>query len=668
MDALNTPLKELELLKVFKELCVETGKLGNSSPFEAKVATHHQVTNQASFDIADLQMEIRRRLNETIEDVRSGRKGSQVILISGGPGTGKTHLLNTYRNPELQQNLGYIFMGGSNHWKISEFEGRLLDWVIEALTAPAPTEDHPLLQRIRTIGFRAIEILLETPGYQLYLQSSKNWFRKKIFGRVSSTTLKQLCQSHDPALFNYFDEQRLGDYIASRFLAERSNPIHRYVMKILVSYLFNNEGDLISERDHVLHWFRGTNPDQYFKSRFGITEELSQDYTRTEAVKLLAHLFSGEVSRQLGSETQPCEPITFLLTFDQTEGRAELFESELEWREFFAQLSELYNSMSNLVIVFTMTNLLRDRYLGTLERQFRDRMIATSDFELRLPNPEQLLNLYRRRCEGWLAHDPIVLDKYRSLANPFLPFTIDSVKLEAGNKPIRLSLEILHKKFLEKLQQKTFEPLHDYRFFLNQLNQDNEVIKSYDYTSKHLDTLKSLMDRLNNYLKLQHNIFLTDITQINLDSIPCLQLTMELSSGSRSIQVNIARFGRNYTSEVPRIIDQLLKNAHKNQNFLWLLRPEPWNPDIPHNYSSQIFAHSCKIEIEQIFLSLIHVADKAAEVAENDPAYVTAFEQLLQTTIDQTYLGELLKHSQEKLKQRVKTDAGSEVTDSEATS
>ena len=61
-------------------------------------------------------------------------------------------------------------------------------------------------------------------------------------------------------------------------------------------------------------------------------------------MKLLAHLFSPAVTTELSDPAHPCRPRVFLLVFDQAEGRNELFEGDADWKDFFAHLSELYNT------------------------------------------------------------------------------------------------------------------------------------------------------------------------------------------------------------------------------------------------------------------------------------------------------------------------------------
>ena len=316
-------LAQMELLHEFKRRMPKAAPGANVSPFDARVST--AAGGPDGGDVADLHAEVRAHVCETVAAVRDCKKQSQVILLSGSAGTGKTHLLRSFRTTESMADLGHIFVGGSNHWTVGEFDARLLDWVMEALTSPSPNEPHLLLDRIRAIGFRAVGHLLSNPvAWKAATVRSKRWLVGRLWDRWKRPRyekLKALADARDPAVFQHFDFASFSNYVCDRFLAERSNLLHRFALRVLLLYLFPDEAETgVGTREKVLHWFRGTGDAQYFTRRLGATEKPDQTYERLEAVKLLAHLFSPAVSKQLETTHGDCPPRVLLLTFDQARG------------------------------------------------------------------------------------------------------------------------------------------------------------------------------------------------------------------------------------------------------------------------------------------------------------------------------------------------------------
>ena len=126
-------LARLELLRAFKRKMPRADPAANVGPFEARVCTA-AASGPGAEDLADIHAGVRAHVRDAIADVRDGRRQSQVVLLSGAAGVGKTHLLRSFATPEAVGELGHVFVGGSNHWTVGEFQAQLLDWVVEALT------------------------------------------------------------------------------------------------------------------------------------------------------------------------------------------------------------------------------------------------------------------------------------------------------------------------------------------------------------------------------------------------------------------------------------------------------------------------------------------------------------------------------------------------------
>src|SRR4051794_34515681 len=144
-------LCRLALLREFKLRMLRSGG-ENLSPFADRIATAH--ADKHRIDLDGLHRDVRDNIAQQIAAVRTHHR-SQVVLLSGEAGTGKSHILRYFAQPAVAAEHGYVFVGGSNDWKVDEFQPCLLDWMITALTSPSPSEDHLLLERVRAIGFRA---------------------------------------------------------------------------------------------------------------------------------------------------------------------------------------------------------------------------------------------------------------------------------------------------------------------------------------------------------------------------------------------------------------------------------------------------------------------------------------------------------------------------------
>src|SRR5262249_32964620 len=155
-----------------------------------------------------------------------------------------------FAQPALAEELGYVFVGGSNTWKVDEFQPCLLDWMIQALTSPSRTDTqpspadtqpsradtHPLLERLQAIGFQAIRQLLKNQtALRRCTAKQRRGFLGRLFGRRRATyeAIEALTKARDPEVFRLLDFTRFTDDVCSRFLAEPGNPVHRYALRVL---------------------------------------------------------------------------------------------------------------------------------------------------------------------------------------------------------------------------------------------------------------------------------------------------------------------------------------------------------------------------------------------------------------------------------------------------
>jgi len=651
----DADLARLELLREFKRKMPRTDPAANVGPFDDCVSTAKNGSTAA--DLSDIHVGVRTHVRDIIGDVRDGRKQSQVVLLSGAAGVGKTHLLRSFATSESMTELGHVFVGGSNHWTIGEFQAQLLDWVIEALTQPSPEENHPLLQRIRAIGFRAVEHLLTSPvTWKTCLLRPRGPLRRlfRRLTRPTHATLKALTIARDPMLFGYFDDAAFGAYVCDRFLLDRANLNHRFALRVLLTYLFPDRAETgIGTRERVLHWFRGRADDDYFTRRLGATERPDRSYSRFDAVKLLAHLFSPAVSEKLSIDAFPCPPRVLLLTFDQAEGRDELFDSDKDWNDFFAHLSELYNSLPNVVVLFTMTLALRNRLHGQMERQFQDRIQMDDKLTLALPTAEQITALYRARLDYWLCDEPIVRSLYRKFSNPLLPFEQGELSAIGQFGSVREVLKNLDKAFHKKLSEIVVDADLDYLYDRRERKSAEAADNEWDYTADHIDTVHTLLRDLGSFLGQEAGVELKDFTPVKVDSVPALRLVFNLPNQPQKIIVHLARLGYNYTSQITALINSVLYDRDKNKNFLKIVRPTalPVSWEIESRYSSQFATGICPTAVESTCLSLLAVNAKRDEYKERGQE--AELDRLIRDELAGTYLHDLFRHARGKLDELV---------------
>ena len=655
---MQTDLDRLELLQAFKVRMPHADLAANLGPFDGRVST--AASGLPAGDLPGVHAGAREHVRQTIADVRDSRTHSQVILLSGAAGVGKTHLLRSFKTPEAVADTGHIFVGGSNTWSVREFQAQLLDWVVSALTEVTPAEEHPLLHRVRAIGYRAIEHMLSNPvTWKTCLTRHRGGFFGRLrdrLARPSADEIKKLVSARDPRVFDHFDFAAFSGYVCDKFLADRSNLAHRFALRVLLIYLFPDKTETgIGSRERVLHWFRGRGDDAYFLKRLGATEKPDRAYTQFEAVKLLAHLFSPAVSKELATETFGCPPRVFLLTFDQVEGRDELFSSDADWKDFFANLSELYNTLPNVVVLFTMTMGLRDRLRDLMERQFRDRIRMDPKFTLKAPSDEQILSLYRSRIELWLNDDDDLRERYAKLSDSYLPLDRETVLRLAGGSSIRSGFERLDAAFREHVSAIAVDAPIDYLFDRNERKKDELAGTQWDYTANHVSTVKALLNAAGPVLEAEYKLQLremeeSEVTGPGIGTVPVLRLLFAPTGSGQTVTVYLARLGGFYTSHIAALIDHQLRNREKARNFLWVVRAQPM-PDamelVQGNYLGQFYSGSCPIEVQSAFASLTAVCGKRDDYIAS--GQVAALDDLIRLEVGKTYLGKLLTAAQARL-------------------
>ena len=82
MSSTDKNLAHLEVYREFKRKMSQSQPGANVSPFDDRIST----SGTTDGDVADIHLEVRRRIRDIILDVRDGKKKPQVILLSGAAG------------------------------------------------------------------------------------------------------------------------------------------------------------------------------------------------------------------------------------------------------------------------------------------------------------------------------------------------------------------------------------------------------------------------------------------------------------------------------------------------------------------------------------------------------------------------------------------------------
>ncbi len=647
----NLVLTRLELLREFKLRRLRSGG-ENESPFTDRVVTAQATINSA--DVEELHREVRENIEQQIAIVRKEQR-SQVVLLSGAAGAGKSHLLRYFAQPKVAEEGGYLFVNGANDWRVEEFHSCMFDWLLTALTAPQPYGEHRLLERIRAIGFQALDQLIHN---RAALRRCSTRGSRRLFGllpgsRASYETIAKLTKERNPSVFSRLDYHKFCEEVCSRFLAEPSNPNHRYALSVLLAFLFPDQhASGIGTSERVLHWFRRRPDDGYWTKRLGVNDDLEQRYKVADAIKLFIHLFSADLSRRLATPGAEQRSLVFVIAFDQIEGRDELFDNDEDWNHFFAHLSELYNTLPNVLILFPMTLGLRNTLHPKMEQQFRDRIRKDERFVLRQPTESEITRLYRSRIEKWLSDSPDLLARYRELPIPeqLLPFTRSEVGTIASGLPVRGALEVFDKQFEKQLRELVIEPQFDFEFVWNQEQPQMKLMGDWEYTAMHLDEVKLLLENLKADLPRAFGTHLTKIETDDADGHPLVKLTFELPEVNGSwVCVYLARFGYTYSSQIDKCADRLKRFQHARYS-MWMVRAKEINQkELPND---RMFFRSCSTLDVGKLRAAKHLIDKRGEYEKNQTW--TAAWEIVCATLKATYLGDLLEHARERVQNLTK--------------
>jgi hypothetical protein len=649
-DEQSAKLTRLEILRAYKERLVRQGDV-NVSPFAERVIRYDSKVED--YDVPELYQEVRQRVGHAIRGIHQGHP-SQVVILAGDPGMGKSHLINHFRAAKQAEDLGYVLVCNSNHWKVNEFEACLLDWILEALVRPSPNGPHLLLEKMQDLAFEALRQILAQPG-QIRRFEKVPGFWRGLWGRLGHghERLQQRVRVRDERVFRELHFPRFAGYVCDRFLHDSGNPFHRYVLRVLLRYLFEDE------REGVLHWLRRREVD--FSASTGAKEQIDATYKVMDTIKILVSLFTAEVSRNLSPDEAAGREMVFFFAFDQMEGRNELFERDEDWMKFFAQLSELYNTLPNVFILFTMTLALRQRLYPQMEGQFKDRISRDPSFFLNRVEDGEVLALYRRRVDRWLGGLTEVRDKLASVNEPYLPFHQEKVLEISRQRTLRGLLEALDHEFCDYFTDLRTAPRIDYLGFVNALRVKEQGIGPTEYTANHLDQVKRLLTENARLVPGLFGLSLTTWewrhTEQNLPAL-CMEFKDPQGQG-RWVRCFLVRLPWNFTQYAEGCIE-LLHKLQTVRNYLWLVRSPRIDQGLEDRRTGQVFARplpgSGHTTVQALVLLLAHREKYARPEQE-------VVDEILRAEIKLSYLGEMFQQVAEALAEQQGLTAGGSEAD-----
>jgi hypothetical protein len=656
-------LLHLEVIRAFKQRFGKDPRF-NVTPFgEDGIVRYH--TDVSGYDVPAIHHQVRERIEEIIGGIHQGA-ASQVVILAGSPGMGKSHLINCFRPRAKQEQLGYVLVCNANQWKSSEFEACLLDWILDALVAPAPDEDNLLLERVKDIAFQALRQILARPGESDRFKSrSMSGFVRRWWGRLTGSEhsyFQRCIEQRDVEVFLRLDFQAFASHVCKRYLIKSSDLFHRYVLHVLLRYLF------VEEREKVLHWLRRKPVHDHFLRKLGIQEEIGeQRFKLAEVSRILVSLFTPDVAAKLrAAGATAARDRVFFFAFDQSEAREALFEGEDEWRKFFAQVSELYNALPNVFILFTMTVALRKKYIDQMEGQFRDRIRHEDRFILGQIEPREVLSLYRQRLDRWLGDDPDdVRGKLAALGNPYLPFEQSQVLGFAGSGTVRDMIKTFDQRFREALAQAVIDVPLDYQVFQNELRRKEETTGPYPFTNDHLATVETLLQLAGLPISRSAGFDLHSYEWRETEGHGLAVLRVQFcdrTDQSRWFRVFLIRLPFNHRDKLEECV-KVLSNLTRARNLLWLLRVNPIDPRVEEWKPGQVFARELPPRTETDLQAIVRTLEQrdrySAEVWPSGEAYLIG-------KLRETYLGELLDTVGEALRRLPSTPEPSEVPEEAA--
>ena len=568
-DPLDRDRVRLEVLKSFKE---RFQRRKNVSPFhDHQVIQYH--TNITPLHVTQIHADVRQRVLDAITEVREQRT-SKVVILAGDPGLGKTHLLHNLRDPKLSDEHQFVLVFDSNHWVVDELESQMLNWMVVAIAGSPDGRPDVLADKMSFLAFRLLDKLLSTPGeVQRMMLGSAWWQRVRALLWPKRYSLPQLHEQRDVQALSLLDFDKLVDRFCVTFLRDSQHPFHRKVVSHLLHYLMTP-----SRRPAIRDWLVAPGKGEH-------AEGIASLRKQVEVIQILCSLFSPEVAEAFDADASDPRNRSrvFVFAFDQLEARQAFMRSEDDWMQFFRKLSELYNTLPNVFVLFTMPLKLRKELLSRMEAQFRDRIRHDDNFLLQPPTDDDVRALFHHRMRTWLGSEAdAVADRLVQADAQLLPFASDQELIAAAGEPrttVRDVLRGLDAAFSERLRNTLVGSRLDYLVARQELEPEEGLPSVHTYVATHTEPLLEVLRAFGPYLPKLWRMSLEATRPVLQGTLAARKIgVLELvfrseEPGSNSAaRVFVVVLPSTYTQLEGDVL-HLVKGKWKDRNLLWVLRP-----------------------------------------------------------------------------------------------
>ncbi len=328
------------------------------------------------------------------------KEKTQVLLVAGEPGIGKSHLLARIRkNGEMRRNFLFVQVR-----PIGDYQRLFLHIYQEtfiSLRRKWPDFDYtPLDVMISHIIGDAILALLE----------------KKHEGKSYTKPIEYLVETikRDPLeLYDYFKKRtkllKSLEKQILRYLFDRDPTIDLTFWEVLLKTLY------AKHRMTAIRWLQGDELSEEDLKKLGIPSSITD---QDQALRILSTVFT-------------LSPLPILLSFDQLESLHDRTGDEFVFRSFFDILVTLHGHTKNCVILLLIQSSVWDHLRNLIQKSAQDRV--QEHFSLVSPTKNELKQIVERRMKSLWKNCPDDPPPYFSY--PFSTNLIEQIGQDTGNNP-----------------------------------------------------------------------------------------------------------------------------------------------------------------------------------------------------------------------------------------
>lgn len=355
--------------------------------------------HQEIVDVEAINADLTTLILEALQRIRSGEKRSEVILIQGEPGLGKTHFLSRMRMKAKEHD--YVFVDLPPLGDISRIYSHIFQQLFVTLSWKGPEDrNSPLFE----LTARILSEMLIERAKNAELQGRT----RQIISEIQQDPLR---------IFSYMEALANRDAVRDGFITqvvsycmERYPAVDQLFLEVLFKIL-NPSLELI-----VLKWLKGYDLSEADLEQLNIKESINNDEIANRILNSLLMILN--------------RPILFCL--DQLESFSIRFEAENGIKILFDTLTNMYNRYQNICMLLMCQSHVWTEIEKCVEKSALDR-IQTKKVLSKLSFEEGIL-LVESRLK--LIYPPTLILPYSTY--PFAHNYIRAILKEAGFNPRKL--------------------------------------------------------------------------------------------------------------------------------------------------------------------------------------------------------------------------------------